>query len=189
MVYFGVLFCLIFLAQNYLFLYFCGQNQLLNKIMKRKNSISILLVSALFAGCSSSNIDGNYVDNVSRTDCLRLSRTRTDGSMEEDYRTVVRLTREGNNIVGEIRNYSIECSHRDLFVQCKQNGSELHISVKQELPKGDGDFMSTNCNCMVNIYFTMHDIEGDLFHVYLEQRDFGNASFKEGSIAELTQVE
>ena len=154
--------------------------------MKRKNSILVLLVSVLFADCSSNNFDGLSVSNVSNSDCLQFSRTRTDESSEDSYRTKLILTREGNNIVGELRNYHVECHHHDLYVHCKQDGPELTLTVKEESPE---DGVRANCSCMVNIYFTLQDLEGDLFHVYLGKRDFGNVSFKEGNVVELTEIE
>jgi hypothetical protein len=155
--------------------------------MKQMKYITVVFLGVLMTGCSTSKIDGLAVSNVSNTECLQMSRTRgeSDGTLAP---TTLVLTREGDNIVAELRNYRVECLHYDLIVSCKQEGSELEISVSEDLPKGNGDRISVNCLCPVNIYFTINDIEGDIFHVNVGWRDFGNASFKEGNRVELTEI-
>ena len=155
--------------------------------MKKMKIIAVMFLGVLLTGCSTSKIDGIAVGNVSNTECLLKDRTRgeSDGPLAP---TTLILTREGENIVGELRNYRVECHHYDLIVSCKQEGSELAITVSEDLPKGNGDIISGNCLCPVNIYFTIYDIEGDLFHVKVGWRDFGNASFKEGNRVEMTEI-
>ena len=154
--------------------------------MKKMKFITVVFLGVLMTGCSTSKIDGIAVGNVSNSECLQKGRTRGDSDRSWGPRLI--LTREGDNIVGEIKNYEVNCGHRDLIVTCKQDGSNLTITVKEEEPKEDGDISKTSCLCPVNIYFTIYDIEGDLFHVNLEGNDFGNASFKEGNRAELTVI-
>ena len=154
--------------------------------MKKMRMAVVMLLGLLLTGCSTSKIDGIAVGNVSNTECLLKDRTR--GESDRSWGPRLILTREGNNIVGEIRNYEVNCGHRDLIVTCKQDGSNLTITVKEEEPKEDGDIQRTSCLCPVNVYFTIYDIEGDLFHVNLEGNDFGNASFKEENRVELTVI-
>ena len=155
--------------------------------MEKMRIITAMLLGVLMTGCSTSKIDGIAVGNVSNSECLQKDRTRGEGD-ETLAPTTLILTREGDNIVGELRNYRVECLHYDLIVSCKQEGSELAITVSEDMPKGNGDKISVNCLCPVNIYFTIYDIEGDLFHVNVGWRDFGNASFKEGNRVELTEI-
>ena len=153
-----------------------------------KKFIFVMFLGVLMTGCSTSKVDGLAVGQVSNTECQQLSRTRADEGNVYAPTTLI-LTREGDHIVGELRNYHVNCHHRDLIVSCKQEGPELTIEVKEEEPKGDGDISRSACDCSVNVYFTIYDIEGDLFHVNLGWRDFGNASFKEGNRVELTEIE
>ena len=153
------------------------------------NKIKCLFFGAIIiSGCSSSNIDGLSVGKVSNSECLRQSRTR-EAVDSPDAKTVLRLTREGNNIVGELINYYITCLHYDIIVNCKQEGSELAITVSEDLPKEDVNILSSTCLCPINIYFTIYDIEGDSFHVKVGKDDYGNASFKDANMVELAVKE
>ena len=156
--------------------------------MKKMKIIVVMFLGVLMTGCSTSKIDGIAVGQVSNTECEQMSRTRADEGTAYAPTTLI-LTREGDNIVGELKNYHVNCHHRDLIVNCKQEGSELTIEVKEEASKENGPTLSSNCACIINVYFTIYDIEGDLFHVNLGWRDFGNASFKEGNRVELTEIE
>ena len=156
--------------------------------MKKLCFIPMVLFAFLITGCSSSNIDGIAVGKVSNSECLNRSRSR-EAKDASDMKTMLRLTREGNNIVGELINYYITCLHYDIIVDCKQEGSELAITVSEDLPQGDENILSSNCLCPINIYFTIYDIAGDSFHVKVGQDDYGNASFIDTNMVELTVKE
>lgn len=153
----------------------------------KKIVFGMILLGYMMTSCSTSNVDGLAVGKVSNTECQQMSRTRGEDAGILAPTTLV-LTREGNNIVGELKNYNVPCKHHDLYVKCNQDGSELSVTVIFEEPQGD-NIISSNCSCTVNVYFTIYDIEGDLFHVIIGGRDFGNASFKDGNTVELMYVE
>lgn len=148
--------------------------------MKTISSIFAVLAVVLLAGCSTSK-DGVSVGNVSNTECSHQTRA------VEPHKYTLKLTREGTNINGEFANYPIGCVHGDLYVDCQQTGSNLDINVK-EARSSDGSGIFTTCQCYVNIYFTLYDVEGDKFIVKLDGREVYNISFENHTMVEIDRA-
>lgn len=148
--------------------------------MKNLRMIFAALSAVVLAGCASSNTDGLAVGKVSNTECDNLRQTRTDGDMSH---SMIKLTREGNNIVCELQDVFVSCHHGDLSVNCRQDGPNLDISVVDSHAGGD-DEIATNCACYVNFYFTIYDAEGDDFVVSFLGQKY-NVSFKEKNYVEI----
>jgi hypothetical protein len=153
--------------------------------MKKKTLFLPLLAMILMAGCSTAE-SGVSVGNVHNTECSSSSTRSTQadsGEGEEIPRLAIKLTRQGNTISGEFTNYSILCSHGDLYVDCQQTGQKLDINVREK--KNNQGGLAAQCLCWVNIYFTLYDVEGDTFLLTLDGRVLGEISFKDSNVVEI----
>ena len=147
--------------------------------MKMKKSLfASLLVVVIFTSCSTNNYDGLAVVNVSNSGCNQM--TRSEGDINH---STLKLTRDGNVILGVLNNYNVNCEHGDLIVNCSQEGQDLSIAVNDINSGKDG--VSSICICPVTIYFTIQNTEGESFHVTLDKKDLGEVSFKNHSIVEI----
>lgn len=144
----------------------------------KKELITSLVIAAMLTSCSTNNYDGLMVSNVSNTGCNLT--TRSEGDINH---STLKLIRDGNIIQGVLSNYTVSCNHGDLIVNCSQEGQNLLIAVSDLNSGKDG--VSTNCNCPVNIYFSIENTEGESFHVTLDKKDLGEVSFKNHSIVEI----
>ncbi len=153
----------------------------------KKTCFLTLISMMLLTGCSTSE-NGVSVGEVYNSDCsLPLTRSAyADGDerdFSEDYRMVIKLTREGNTISGEIVNYIVNCHHGELYVDCQQTGKKLDVNIRERILDPNG--ISSTCDCWVNIYFTLYNVEGDTFLLTLDGREMGEISFKESNIVEI----
>ena len=144
----------------------------------KKRLITLLFITAILAGCSTNNYDGLEVVNVSNSGCNQM--TRNEGDINH---STLKLTHDGNVIQGVLNNYAVNCVHGDLIVNCSQEGQILSIAVSDLNSGRDG--INATCICPVNIYFTIQNTEGELFHVTLNKKDLGEVSFKNHSVVEI----
>lgn len=158
--------------------------------MKKTAFLLTFMAVLLLTGCSTAE-NGVSVGNVHNTECSHGG-TRSADTGEEDEEDVgippamsIKLTREGNMISGELINYRVGCSHRELYVDCQQEGKKLDISVHEK--QSHGIVQLTSCLCWVNIYFTLYDVEGDSFQLSLDGKDMGEVSFKDSNIVEISE--
>ena len=159
-------------------------------MMKTKTllGLSLLFILALLTGCSTAE-SGVSVGNVHNTECSSSSTRSTQAEAEEGEdvpeipRLAIKLTRQGEIIVGEFTNYMIPCSHGDLYVDCQQTDRKLDINVREK--KNNQGGLAAQCLCWVNIYFTLYDVEGDTFQLSLDGRNLGEISFKESNVVEI----
>lgn len=136
-----------------------------------------LMIAAVLTGCSSQNYDGLVASNMSYTGCNQ--ETRSDGNINH---STIKLTRDGDLIHVALNNYPVNCSHRNLMVNCNQQG---HLSIAiNELNSGTA-IVKGICLCPVNIYFSIENVKGESFHVLLDNKDLGEVSFKDHSIVEV----
>lgn len=136
-----------------------------------------LMIAAVLTGCSSQNYDGLLVSNMSNTRCNEA--TRSEGDINH---STIKLTRDGDLIHVALNNYPVNCNYGDLMVDCSQQGY-LSIAVNKLNDRKDG--ISGACVCPVNIYFSIENVKGESFHVYLDYTDLGEVSFKNHSIVEV----
>lgn len=144
----------------------------------KKKIITSLFITAILTGCSTNNYDGLAVVNVSNSGCSQM--TRNEGDINH---STLKLTRDGNVIQGVLNNYMVNCVHGDIIVNCDQEGQDLSIVVSDLNNGRDG--IGATCLCPVNIYFTIQNTEGELFHVALDKKDLGEVSFKNHSVVEI----
>lgn len=142
--------------------------------MKKLYQLFLIATATLLAGCSTSQT-GVYVGNFSNSECLNKTRSAKAPT------TKLKLTRNGKFIDGEFLGYQANCSHGQLSVECQQQGSRLNISVSED--HGDGNGMTSNCLCPINIYFTVYDVEGENFQIFVNEKEMGNIMLKENDIA------
>lgn len=137
-----------------------------------------LIITALLAiGCDNknnndSNVEGITVGDVSNSDCE--SRTRAEEIMTTP---TLKLTREGNNIYGELNNYFVNCAYGDVKVICKEDGQTLKLRVDEGL----GDLIA-NCVCPINIYFTIFNALSDEYQLTLNESQLCTISFKDHDV-------
>jgi len=160
------------------------------KMDMKKKSLFLPLMALLFlTGCSTTE-NGVSVGNVHNTECPYSSTRSTRAVLDagEDVMTeipplAIKLTRQGEIIVGEFTNYMIPCSHGDLYVDCQQTDRKLDINVREK--KNNQGGLAAQCLCWVNIYFTLYDVEGDTFQLSLDGKNMGEISFKESNVVEI----
>lgn len=143
--------------------------------MKRLCYLFLFTAMALLTGCSTSQV-GVSVGNFSNSECLNNTRTAYATS------TKLKLTRNGNNINGELLGYQANCWHGQLSVDCQQQGCCMDINVREH--HGEKDLIA-NCLCPINIYFTLYDVEGDKFQLKLDGDSLGVVSFEEHNIVQI----
>lgn len=149
--------------------------------MKKLYQLFLIATATLLAGCSTSQT-GVYVGNFSNSECLNKTRAPYSNTCK------LKLTRSGNDIIGELLNYEANCWHGNLSIECQQQGSRLNIYVRETFSEEPATIAT--CVCPINIYFTIYDVEGEEFQVYLDddhslnENYLGVASFKEHSIVQ-----
>ena len=136
-----------------------------------------LMIAAVLAGCSSQNYDGLVVSNMSFTGCNQA--TRSEGDVNH---STIKLTRDGILIHVVLNNYKVNCDYGDLIVKCNQQG---HLSIAVNELNSRKDIVKSTCICPVNIYFSIENTKGESFHVYLDNQDLGEVSFKDHSVVEI----
>ena len=154
------------------------------KTIKKLSVFAVMFLGLLTAGCSSNN-DGPSVGDVHNSECSQ-TRAAAEGSDGDVPEFIVRLTRSGEQISGELENYPTNCSHGNLRVDCQQKGSLLDINVLDETKGGDG--IAVTCLCWLNIYFTLYDVEGDTFTLRLDGEELGNVSLTGRNSVEINRT-
>ena len=135
------------------------------------------MIAAVLTSCSSQNYDGLVVSNMSYTGCNQV--TRSEGDVNH---STIKLTRDGTLIHVVLNNYKVNCSYGDLIVNCNQQG---HLSIAVNELNSRKNIVKSTCICPVNIYFSIENTKGELFHVYLDNKDLGEVSFKDHSVVEI----
>jgi hypothetical protein len=159
-----------------------------SKEMKKKTLFLPFMALLFLTGCSTAE-SGVSVGNVHNTECSSSSTRSTQAGSDEGEdvpeipRLAIKLTRQGNTISGEFTNYSVLCSHGDLYVDCQQTVQKLDINVREK--KNNQGGLAAQCLCWVNIYFTLYDVEGDTFLLTLDGRVLGEISFKDSNVVEI----
>ena len=139
--------------------------------MKKLYQLMLIATATILASCSTTQT-GLSVGNMKNTECGNTTRSGYCHTPK------IKLQRDGMNIHVTLTDYLINCGHPELYMDCRQEGKRLEMNVKI---KGD-DGIRNLCACGINIYYTMYDVEGDTFQLFLDDRDLGTVSFKEHSI-------
>ena len=142
--------------------------------MKKLYHLILIVATAVLTSCSTSQA-GLSVGNMKNTECGNTTRSGYYHSPK------IKLQRDGMNIHVTLTDYLINCGHPELYMDCRQEGKRLEMNVKRKEVDCD-DGLRNLCVCPINIYFTMYDVEGDTFQLFLDDRDLGTLSFKEHSI-------
>ena len=146
--------------------------------MKRTNKLSIRIAMLMIAIIGIVNVtlaDDIMVGDVSNSDCSMT--TRAEGIAGH---TTLKLTRSEIGLVGELRNFAVNCGYGDVKVLCEEDGDNLTIVVDDDA----GDHM-TDCTCPINISFTLFNVKQDEFQLKVcgrSERNVGTISFKEHSM-------
>ena len=149
--------------------------------MKKVNKLSLRLAMLMMAIMGTVNVtlaDDITVGDVSNSDCRQM--TRAEGVAGH---TILKLTRSETGLVGELRNYGINCGYGDVKVLCEEDGDDLTIVIDD-----DAGEHSADCTCPINIYFTLFNVMQDEFHLKVRgrsERNVGTISFKEHSMVEI----
>ena len=146
--------------------------------MKRTKTIAswmLVLAIGLLAGCSSSEENVSTITtigNQSNTDCELNTRGENTAG-----RPILKLTRDGENILGELQNYEVCCSYEDLKVTCEEENSFLNINVSNQ--------NTEVCKCNINIYFTIFNANEDSYQLSLNGKHLGAISFLGHNVLEI----
>lgn len=149
-------------------------------MMRKLKPLIALALVVMLTSCASTNSENGFmsVGNVSNTDCQRETRADTKSD------PMLRLIMQGSNINGELINCPVNCSHGDLGVSCKIEGSKFEIKMTDTAQDKEREII-TKCICRINVYFTVYDVEGEFFHMIVNDIDITDVSFKESSIVEI----
>ena len=108
--------------------------------MKRTNKLSIRIAMLMIAIMGIVNVtlaDDIMVGDVSNSDCSMT--TRAEGIAGH---TTLKLTRSEIGLVGELRNFAVNCGYGDVKVLCEEDGDNLTIVID------DG------CNQFLSVHFS-----------------------------------
>ena len=115
-----------------------------------------------------------YTGNVSNTGCMNKTRGESElGNM------LIKLTREGRNLIGEVTNYLVNCAYDDVRVSCEQKGQNLYIYVSEIASE------YADCMCPINIYFTIFNASKSQYGLYLNGQSLGQVSFADHSVVQI----
>ena len=115
-----------------------------------------------------------YTGDVSNSGCMNKTRGESElGNM------LIKLTREGRNLIGEVTNYLVNCAYDDVRVSCEQKGQDLYIYVS-EIAREYAD-----CMCPINIYFTIFNASKSQYGLYLNGKNLGQVSFADHSVVQI----
>ena len=135
----------------------------------------MVLAMGLSASCSSPEDTVSPVvsiGNQSNSDCQPDTR-----GWSAVGNPILKLTRDGDNISGELQNYRVPCIYNDLKVTCEAENTMLNINVS--------DLEPTACVCYINIYFTIFNAKEDTYQLSLNGNPLGTASFKGHQVVQI----
>ncbi len=142
--------------------------------MKKLYQLFLIVTVTMLTACSTSQT-GVYVGNFSNSECLNKTR-----SFVKAPTTKLKLTRNGNCINGEFLGYQANCMHGELSVDGQQEGNRLSVNVRE---KSEPGALVATCLCPINIYFTLFDVDGENFDIFVNEKEMGNVTLKENGIA------
>ena len=149
--------------------------------MKKTNKLSLriaMLLIAIMGTVNATLADDITVGDVSNSDCSHM--TRAEGVLGH---TILRLTRSEIGLVGELRDYHVNCGYGDVNVFCEEDGDNLTIVVDD----GSGDHKA-DCTCPINIYFTLFNAMQEEFYLKVRgssERNVGMISLKDHTMVEI----
>ena len=114
-----------------------------------------------------------YTGDVSNSGCMNKTRGESElGNM------LIKLTREGRNLIGEVTNYQVDCGYEDVKVSCEQKDQDLYLYVSVK-------FGGAACVCPINIYFTIFNAYKSQYGLYLNGQSLGQVSFADHSVVQI----
>ena len=137
-----------------------------------------MLLIAIMGTLNATLADDITVGDVSNSDCSHM--TRAEGVLGH---TILRLTRSEIGLVGELRDFGVNCGYGDVNVLCEEDGENLTIVVDD----GSGDHKA-DCICPINIYFTLFNAMQEEFYLKVRgssERNVGMISLKDHTMVEI----
>ncbi len=137
-----------------------------------------MLMIAIMGTVNATFADDITVGDVSNSDCPHT--TRTEGVVGH---TILKLTRSEVGLVGELRNFYVNCGYGDVNVFCEEDGNNLTIVVDD-----DSSENMTDCFCPINIYFTLFNAMQEEFQLKvrgISERNVGAISLKGHTMVEI----
>ncbi len=138
----------------------------------------VMLMIAIMGTVNATLADDITVGDVSNTDCSW--RTRTEGVIGH---TILKLTRSDIGLVGELKDYHVNCGYDDVNVYCEEDGQNLTIVIDD----GAGEHLA-DCTCPINIYFTLFNAMQDEFQLKVRgrsEKNVGAISLKGHTMVEI----
>lgn len=140
--------------------------------MKRRFTLLLLLIS-LLGIANTALADDLTVGDVSNSGCKSTRSESVAGHQ------ILKLTRTESGLVGELRDYWANCGYEDIKVMCEEDGQNLTINVNDDIEYW------TNCECIINVYFTIFNALKDEYQITVQGKNVGTVSFKEHSVVEI----
>ena len=137
-----------------------------------------MLLIAIMGTVNATLADDITVGDVSNSDCPHT--TRTEGVVGH---TILKLTRSEVGLVGELRNFYVNCGYGDVNVFCEEDGNNLTIVVDDDSYEN-----MTDCFCPINIYFTLFNAMQEEFQLKvrgISERNVGAISLKGHTMVEI----
>ena len=137
-----------------------------------------MLMIAIMGTVNATLADDITVGDVSNSDCSQITRAESVVG-----HAMLKLTRSEIGLVGELRNFRVNCGYGDVNVFCEEDGQSLTIVIDD----GAGEHMM-DCSCPINIYFTLFNVTQDEFQLKLRgmsERNVGTISFKGHTMVEI----
>ena len=136
----------------------------------------VVLMITHFNAFAQNEETGLYVGDVSNSGCKSLTRSESVRG-----HSILKLTRDGDNIIGELTDFYANCAASGIAVKCEQKEQTLDIIAAEYSNSGD----MADCICPYDVYFTIFNAKEEQYGLVLNGEDLGNVSFKDHSVVEI----
>lgn len=138
--------------------------------------LMIAMMTTRFSAFAQNEEAGLYVGDVSNSGCKSQTRsTSVRGN------TILKLTRDGDNIFGELTDFYANCAISGISVECKEDDHTLNIMAEEQFE----GFERAECICPYNVSFTLFNAKEEQYTLIVNNKNLGNVSFETHSVVEI----
>ena len=145
--------------------------------MKRASLILMIVMMAIpFSTFAQKEETGLYVGDVSNSGC----KSQTRGESVRGH-TILKLTRDGDNLFGELTDFYANCAISGIIIECKEKDHTLNITAEEEFE----GIERADCICPYNVSFTLFNAKEEQYVLVVNGRKLGDVSFESHSVVEI----